>query len=43
MDFNKPYEPSPAALEAKPETAGDQPPRRKSAQPIPALFRKKAA
>jgi ATP-dependent RNA helicase RhlE len=42
MDFNKPYEPSAAALEAKP-APGDQPPRRKSAQPIPALFRKKAA
>jgi ATP-dependent RNA helicase RhlE len=42
MDFNKPYEPSPAALEAKPEP-GDQAPRRRSAQPIPALFRKKAA
>jgi ATP-dependent RNA helicase RhlE len=38
MDFNKPYEPSPTA-QPKPEPAQ----QRRSKQPIPALFRKKAA
>ena len=38
MDFNKPYEPSPSAA-PRPEPV----PQRRSKQPIPALFRKKAA
>ena len=40
MDFSKPYEPSPAATTSTPapETS-----RRRPQQPIPALFRKKAA
>ena len=38
MDFNKPYEPSPSAT-PKPEPAQN----RRSKQPIPALFRRKAA
>jgi ATP-dependent RNA helicase RhlE len=42
MDFNKPYEPSPAAQAAEP-APDSQAHRRKSTQPIPALFRKKAA
>jgi ATP-dependent RNA helicase RhlE len=40
MDFNKPYEPSPSAAAS---TEPEQPQRRKTTQPIPALFRKKAA
>jgi ATP-dependent RNA helicase RhlE len=41
MDFNKPYEPSNAAPPAeKPEEAHG---RKRSSQPIPALFRRKAA
>jgi ATP-dependent RNA helicase RhlE len=40
MDFDKPYEPNPSA--AAPDTEPAQP-RRRSTQPIPALFRKKAA
>jgi len=39
MDFSKPYEPSPSAA-PRPEP---QPGRRRQQQPIPALFRKKAA
>jgi ATP-dependent RNA helicase RhlE len=39
MDFNKPYEPSPTAT---PRTE-PQPSRRRQQQPVPALFRKKAA
>jgi ATP-dependent RNA helicase RhlE len=39
MDFNKPYEPSPSAA-SKP---APEPSRRRPQQPIPALFRKKAA
>ncbi len=39
MDFSKPYEPSPTAA-AKPT---HEPSRRRPQQPIPALFRKKAA
>ena len=38
MDFNKPYEPSPSAA-PRPEPVH----HRKSKQPVPALFRKKAA
>ena len=41
MDFSKPYEPSPTA--AAPAADPGQPQRRKTSQPIPALFRKKAA
>jgi ATP-dependent RNA helicase RhlE len=40
MDFSKPYEPSPSAA-ASPEP--EQPQRRRTTQPVPALFRKKAA
>jgi hypothetical protein len=40
MDFNKPYEPSPSADTApRPEPTH----RKRSSQPVPALFRKKAA
>jgi ATP-dependent RNA helicase RhlE len=42
MDFDKPYEPSPSAAPA--DTQPDNSPARKRpSQPIPALFRKKAA
>jgi hypothetical protein len=41
MDFSKPYEPSPRAAEREDEAV--QPRGRRSSQPIPALFRKKAA
>ena len=40
MDFNKPYEPSPSAA---PRSEPEQQQRRRSQQPVPALFRKKAA
>jgi ATP-dependent RNA helicase RhlE len=43
MDFDKPYEPSPSATAPTPEQAGDTSPRKRPAQAIPALFRKKAA
>jgi ATP-dependent RNA helicase RhlE len=39
MDFNKPYEPSPSAA----PRSEPQPSRRRQQQPVPALFRKKAA
>jgi hypothetical protein len=41
MDFSKPYEPSPQAAAAV--EAPERPATRKSAQAIPALFRRKAA
>jgi len=40
MDFNKPYEPSPTAESV---TSAEPVQRRRNTQPIPALFRKKAA
>jgi hypothetical protein len=41
MDFNKPYEPSPSAAPApQPEQESA---RKRPAQSIPALFRRKAA
>jgi ATP-dependent RNA helicase RhlE len=42
MDFNKPYEPSPAAMSAAPaeESHGR---KRQATTPVPALFRRKAA
>jgi ATP-dependent RNA helicase RhlE len=40
MDFSKPYEPSPSAAPAEEAPQGQ---RRRTSQPIPALFRKKAA
>ncbi|MEO7744466.1 MAG: DEAD/DEAH box helicase [Usitatibacter sp.] len=43
MDFNKPYEPSPTAVAATAEPAGETAPRKRPAQAVPALFRKKAA
>jgi ATP-dependent RNA helicase RhlE len=44
MDFNKPYEPSqPAVAERAPSEAGETSPRKRPAQAVPALFRKKAA
>jgi ATP-dependent RNA helicase RhlE len=43
MDFSKPYEPSPSATATVEASAGDSAPRKRSTQPIPALFRKKAA
>ena len=44
MDFDKPYEPSAGATATKAaDQGGDNPPRKKSAQAVPALFRKKAA
>ena len=43
MDFNKPYEPSPSAVETRAEPAEDTMSRRRTTQPVPALFRKKAA
>jgi ATP-dependent RNA helicase RhlE len=44
MDFSKPYEPSPNALATAEATpAGDTSPRKRGTQPVPALFRKKAA
>jgi ATP-dependent RNA helicase RhlE len=43
MDFDKPYEPSPATGAAKADQGGDNPPRKRSGQALPALFRKKAA
>ena len=42
MDFSKPYEPSPSAA-ATVEAAAEGPAGRKPSQPIPALFRRKAA
>jgi hypothetical protein len=41
MDFSKPYEPSASTASSNDPTPNT--PRRKSTQPIPALFRKKAA
>jgi hypothetical protein len=41
MDFDKPYEPSPNTAAAT--EAGEASPRRRPAQAVPALFRKKAA
>jgi ATP-dependent RNA helicase RhlE len=41
MDFNKPYEPSATATASAAEP--EQPRARRTSQPIPALFRKKAA
>ena len=44
MDFSKPYEPSPSAVATAEATpAGETSPRKRSSQPVPALFRKKAA
>jgi len=44
MDFNKPYEPATPAVTAAPEQAGDAAPRKRVAgQPVPALFKRKAA
>jgi ATP-dependent RNA helicase RhlE len=44
MDFSRPYEPSPNALATAEATpAGDTSPRKRGTQPVPALFRKKAA
>jgi ATP-dependent RNA helicase RhlE len=43
MDFNKPYEPSPSAAAAETQRPDDANPRKRPAQAIPALFRKKAA
>jgi ATP-dependent RNA helicase RhlE len=43
MDFSKPYEPSPASSSASGDHDPPALPRRKAAQPVPALFRKKAA
>jgi hypothetical protein len=43
MDFNKPYEPSPAAGSSTPEQAGGEAPRKRPSQAVPALFKKKAA
>jgi ATP-dependent RNA helicase RhlE len=40
MDFNKPYEPSPSAAPAEPAA---EPSRSRRGQPVPALFKKKAA
>jgi ATP-dependent RNA helicase RhlE len=42
MDFNKPYEPSPAKESPQPQ-GGNDAPRKRPAQAVPALFRKKAA
>jgi hypothetical protein len=42
MDFNKPYEPSPAAAAAAPQPA-ETPGRKRQPQAVPVLFRKKAA
>jgi hypothetical protein len=41
MDFSKPYEPSPAA--AVMEQPDQAPVRKRPAQAVPALFRRKAA
>ncbi len=43
MDFNKPYEPSPSASAPPVEQPDESPVRKKPAQAVPALFRKKAA
>jgi ATP-dependent RNA helicase RhlE len=43
MDFNKPYEPSPAKVTDPPQDAGHESPRKRPAQAVPVLFRKKAA
>ncbi len=44
MDFNKPYEPAPAkAAGEQPQDAGHESPRKRPAQAVPVLFRKKAA
>jgi ATP-dependent RNA helicase RhlE len=42
MDFNKPYEPSPSAAAAAP-LPDETPGRKRQAQAVPVLFRKKAA
>jgi ATP-dependent RNA helicase RhlE len=42
MDFNKPYEPSPSAAAAAPQPE-ETPGRKRQAQAVPVLFRKKAA
>ncbi len=43
MDFDKPYVPSPSAGGASAEPAGEGASRKRPAQAVPALFRKKAA
>jgi ATP-dependent RNA helicase RhlE len=43
MDFDKPYVPSSAAVTEKPDQGGDNPPRKRPSQAVPALFKKKAA
>jgi ATP-dependent RNA helicase RhlE len=43
MDFNKPYEPGPAASQPQAAEPAESPHRKKPAQQLPALFRKKAA
>jgi ATP-dependent RNA helicase RhlE len=44
MDFNKPYEPSAPPMAAAPEQSGDAAPRKRGAsQPVPVLFKRKAA
>jgi hypothetical protein len=43
MDFDKPYEPSPAALAKSDEPETTTPSNGKRGSPIPALFRRKAA
>ena len=43
MDFDKPYEPSSSAVAASTEPSGEGAPRKRPAQAVPALFRKKAA
>ena len=43
MDFDKPYEPTPGGLEVAADKAGNSAPRKRPAQAVPALFRKKAA
>jgi hypothetical protein len=43
MDFDKPYVPSSTAVTEKPDQGGDNPPRKRPSQAVPALFKKKAA
>ncbi len=43
MDFNKPYEPSPAAASPAVEQPDENPMRKRATQAVPALFRRKAA
>ena len=43
MDFNKPYEPSPAAASPAMEQPDESPVRKRTTQAVPALFRRKAA